>query len=139
MKHVYAYRSALLIFSGLYLASCGTRIQYVGSSSKATQNVEVFVDASSITRPYNIIGKGYPSTSVGIPNVEKVQAKAILKAKQIGADAILFQDYFLTHDGLSVNSYSKTDSVGKGLVTVSNTTATPVISTRLDILFLKYR
>ena len=67
-----------------------------------------------------------------------MQSKAIETAKQKGADAVLFQEYFVTHDGTSIRTVTTTDCVGKGLVTVQLGTVGPIVSSRTDILFLKY-
>ena len=65
-------------------------------------------------------------------------AKDLLeKAKQKGADAILFRDYFI-QEGASVQTITKSDSIGGSSVRVRTTTAAPIETTRLDILFLKY-
>lgn len=120
--------------------ACTSKLNYLGSSYAPSKNVDVFVDASSIKKPYTIIGKGYmeyPYFSKS--RIEKMQTKAVAKAKAKGADAVLFQDYFITQDGSSVHMVTKTDSVGKGLVTVQTGTVGPIVSLRTDILFLKYQ
>lgn len=122
------------------LFSCGTTVNYLGSSSTPTQNVDVFVDASAIKKQYTIIGKGYVEYAVGSPRgkIERMQAKAIGKAKQKGADAILFQDYYITENGADVFRVSSSDSTGKVLGTAKNASVRPVVSSQQDILFLKY-
>jgi len=105
---------------------------YLGSSYTPTKNVDVFVDPSSIKKPYTIIGKTYfePDT---FTNLDRIQQLAIEKAKQKGANAILFQDYLFQDVG-TVRTVSKVDS--SSLVRLR--TSAPVVTTRLDILFLKY-
>ena len=130
------YTLLLILFS-----SCGSRLNYLGSSYSPSRNVDVYVDASSIKRPYTIIGKGYMEYGYGFygkSKIERMQEKAIRKAREKGADAILFNDYYIKEDGASIHSVTKTDSVGKGLVTVQSGSVGPVISSRRDILFLKY-
>lgn len=131
------YYTLLLIL----LYSCGSRLNYLGSSYSPSRTVDVYVDASSIKRPYTIIGKGYMEYGYGFytkSKIEKMQEKAIQKAKEKGADAILFNDYYIQEDGASIHSVTKTDSVGKGLVTVQTGSVGPVVSSKRDILFLKY-
>jgi len=108
---------------------------YLGSSYAPTKNVDVFVDASSIKKSYAIIGKTYVETD-GFTNLDRIQQNAIEKAKGKGANAILFQDY-LFQDGTTVQTVSKRDSSTSSSVRVRTTTI-PVVTTRLDILFLKY-
>ena len=73
------------------LFSCGTRIDYVGKSATPTQKVEVFVDPSAIKKAYTVIGKAYVTYGVGF-RMETLQRQALQKAKEKGADAVLFQD-----------------------------------------------
>ena len=130
------YTLLFIVFS-----SCGSRLNYLGSSYSPSANVDVYVDASAIKRPYTVIGKGYMEYGYGAytkSRIEKMQTKAIEKAKTKGADAILFQDYYVRQEGASIHTVTQADSVGKRLVTVQNGTVSPVISSRTDILFLKY-
>ena len=122
------------------LLSCGTKVNYLGSSATPTQNVDVFVDASAIKKQYTIIGKGYVEYAIGSTRgkIERMQAKAIEKAKQKRADAILFQDYYITENGADVFRVSSTDSSGKVVPTAKNASVRPVVSSQQDILFLKY-
>jgi hypothetical protein len=122
-----------------FLSSCGTKINYLGKTSAATQSVDVYVDAAAIKRPYSIIGKGYVAgISYSKSIVEKIQKKAIQKAKEKGADAILFRDYYIMQDGGAVYSITGSDSTGHGMAGIRNATAAPVVSSQRDILFLKY-
>lgn len=130
------YTILLIVF-----CSCGSHLNYLGSSYAPSKNVDVYVDASAIKHPYTIIGKGYMEYGVGgtVKNrIDKMQTKAIEKAKAKGADAILFQDYYIKENGASVQTVTKADSVGKSLVSVQTGSVSPVVSSRTDILFLKY-
>jgi hypothetical protein len=60
------------------------------------------------------------------------------KAKAKGADAILFQDYFIKENGASIETITKADSVGKSLVSVQTGSISPIVSSGTNILFLKY-
>jgi hypothetical protein len=120
--------------------SCGSHMNYLGSSYAPSKKVDVYVDPSAIKRSYTIIGKGYMEYGYTLTKkrIDKMQVKAIEKAKAKGADAILFQDYYIKEDGASINMVTKTDSVGKGLLSVQTGRVGPVVSSRTDILFLKY-
>jgi hypothetical protein len=123
----------------LIFCSCGARLNYLGSSFTPTKYVDVYVDASAIKRTYTIIGKGYMEYGFHTKSrIEKMQSKAIEKAQSNGADAVLFQDYIIKRDGTNVQTITKTDSIGKGLVTVETGTIGPIISSGTNILFLKY-
>ena len=85
------------------------------------------------------MGKGYMEFSHFTKSkIAKMQTKAVETAKQRGADAVLFQEYFITQDGTSIRSVTTTDSIGKGLITVHAGTVGPIVTSRTDILFLKY-
>jgi hypothetical protein len=135
MNRIY-FSLLLIVFS-----SCGAHLNYLGSTYAPTENVDVYVDPSAIKHPYTIIGKGYMEYGVGPytkSRIEKMQEKAIETAKTKGADAILFQDYYFKENGASIETVTKTDSVGKSLVSVQTGNISPMISSRTDILFLKY-
>lgn len=129
----------IILFAVLLFSSCGTSINYLGNSFDKTSHVDVYVEQGAIKKRYTVIGKGYEQYSIYTRNyIEKLQAKAIEKAKQKGADAILFQDYYLLQPGTAINTTTKTDTLLKGVLTISNTYAGPVISSGRNILFLKY-
>ena len=125
-----------LLLSFLF-CSCITHQQgYLGSSYTPTKNVDVFVDVSTIKKSYTIMGKTFIETDA-FTNLERVQQKAVEKAKQKGADAILFQDY-LFQDGGTIQTVSRPDSNKSSSVRVRTTTTSAIVARRLDILFLKY-
>ena len=134
MFNIYTFLLVSLLF-----ISCGTKLNYLGKTSQPTENVDVYVDAAAIKKPYTIVGKGYmEGHSISKKSIELMQKKAIITAKEKGADAILFQDYYVIENGSGIHSVTKTDSVGSSLVSVSNARVTPVVSSKTDILFLKY-
>jgi hypothetical protein len=121
----------------ILLSSCfAPALDYLGSSYTPTRDVDVYVDASAIKRSYSVMGKSYVDIR-GLITLEKVQQAAVEKAKQKGADAILFRDYFI-QDGASIQTITKSDSIEGASIRVRTTTAAPSETTRLDILFLKY-
>src|SRR5688500_9689625 len=82
-----------LVFS--FITSCGTQVNYLGTSYPETTVVDVFVNQSAVKQPYEVIGKGYVERYVGLaPSVETIQRKAVKKAKLKGANAVVIEDYF---------------------------------------------
>jgi hypothetical protein len=125
----------LLFATVILLTSCSPRINYLGNSFQPTSNVDVYVDEGAISKDYTIMGKGYVRAySYSIP--ESVQRKAITKAKQKGADAVLFKDYFVPV--VSSATRSKKDSSGGISVSVNHTMPASV-SAEMVVLFLKYK
>jgi hypothetical protein len=133
MKLLY---TALFLFS---VSSCATRLHYIGNSFPASQSVDLYVDPSAIAKPYIIVGKGYIKEGIGSPNyIKRIQPLAINKAKQKGADAVLIQDYYAPATA-DLHTVLRTDSVGRGTVTVGNTTVQPAGIQNFTVLFLKYK
>lgn len=136
MKPIYT-----LLFLCIFFTSCAVHINYLGSTSAPTNKVDVYVDPSAIKRPYTIIGKGYPAYfSAGslMYATDKLQKKALEVARKNGADAVLFQDYQVQQNGTSFYSASRTDSVGNGVVTTTNGSVGPTVTTGRNIFFLRY-
>lgn len=127
------YASFLFV---ILLSSCGTRVNYVGQTATASnQSVDVFVDASTIDRSYTIIGKGYIDYTFRL-NYERMQRKAVNIAKEKGADAVLFEDYYVVDKETSLTTSLSTDSTRS--VKAQNS-VNPVLLSRQQILFLKYK
>lgn len=127
------YASLLLATA---LASCGTKINYIGNSYTATETIDVFVDESAIPKNYTIVGKGYVRSYRNKP--ENIQNKAIAKARQKGADGILIKDAYIPVNTIGINTSFRTDSSGKGVLTLGNAVPSPA-SSEFIIWFLKYK
>jgi hypothetical protein len=122
--------------ASILLFSCSTRINYLGSSNAPTQKVDVFVDPSAIRKPYTIMGKGYVNFSVyAKKSIERSQEKALVLAREKGADAILFQDQYFLQQNPTIVSTVRTDS----LKLTTTQPAGQVVASRIDVLFLKYQ
>jgi hypothetical protein len=119
-----------------FLLSCAPKINYLGNSFQPTNKVDVYVDESAISRDYTIVGKGYVRTYVYSVS-ESIQKKAVNKAKQKGADAVLFKDYFVpTSPQVTRN---KKDSSGNLTVSITNPAPALSVTPEIVVLFLKYK
>ena len=124
----------------LTILSCSPKVTYVGSKYAPIDKVDVYVDASAIMKPYIIIAKGYPGVSLtlSVVNKEKILKKAILKAKENGADAVFLRDYYIQTSGTSITTTIATDStIGTGISNISLQPNQGYITN--EILFLKYK
>ena len=131
MTKIYTAIVLIVVFS-----SCSPRISYLGNTFPPTEKVDVFVDESAITREYTIVGKGYVrSVSYAVP--ESLQRKAISKARQKGADAVLFKDYLVPVSQPSTRS--KKDSTGNVTVSIGATVPVQTASPEVVVYFLKYK
>ena len=133
MKKLYSF--LITIFS----ISCGTHVNYLGTSYQPTTTIDVFVDKSSIKKDYEIMGKGFDERALGYPNPETVQKKAVKLARNKGADAVLFEEYFLVNNNAEIQTFSKTDSVARHVSAYSNLSFSPALSSGYKIYFLKYK
>ena len=132
------YKIYTTVIVSCILCSCySAQLHYMGSSFKPTKQVDVYVDPSAITRPYTIMGKGFVSTPLHRAS-ERIQENAVYKAKEKGADAVLFLDLMILNDGSTLSGIATSDSIGKSAVTISRGPVSPVVTTRKEILFLKY-
>ena len=127
-----------LSFVAVAFSACySTQVQYLGGTAQPTKYVDVYVDASAIKKPYTIIGKAYVDNALYVMrDLERIQANVVEKAKEKGADAVLFQELYFLTDGSTSTTTSRTDSTGRTIV--RNSTAGPVLNSKREILFLKY-
>lgn len=116
------------------LASCGTRVGFVGTEHTPTTHVDVYISRPAVTKPYEIIGKGYVD-HMGLGSTsEAIQRKAVAKARKKGADAVVIEDYFLLNNSTSISV--QTDSARS---TVGFGQTNPALSTNFNIFFIKYK
>jgi hypothetical protein len=125
-----------LFFLVLIFSSCTTSIRYIGQSFPETDHVDVFINESSIKRPFDYIGKGFLGY---FKNPVKIQQKSEKLARKKGADAVLILDYYIPDNGTLVNTVFRTDSVNRAAVTTSSTTIQPIGYKEFYIYFLKYQ
>lgn len=129
-----------LYFAVLFiLSSCATRINYIGNTNSPTTHVDIYVTEKAIKKPYEVIGRGFLFRGSFYRKFqETMQRKAIKKAKEIGADAVLFQEYALLVPGNNISSVFRTDTIQHGVITTGNTNISPTITSGFNISFLKY-
>ena len=127
-----------ILISGFLISSCTPSISYIGNSYDRTENVDVFVDESAIGKNYKIVGKGYVSTVfTSVP--ESIQTKAVKKARQKGADAVLIKDYYLPVGLPLANGSIRVDSLGRNVNYVRGQYLPLSSSSQIFVLFLKYQ
>ena len=119
----------------ILLVSCGTQVNYLGTTYPSTKNVDVFVDQASVKKPFDVIGKGYIKRNIGPEiSLETIQRKAVEKAKINGANAVVIEDYYLV---------DKTSSITKQIDSSWNLTHTaninPAVTSGFSILFIRYK
>ena len=124
------------ILSSLFIVSCGTQVNYIGTHYPPTSKVDVFVTQASVRKPFEVIGKGYvQQLPLGSRSVEVIQRKAVEKARLNGADAVIIEDYYVLDNTASITS--KLDSTKLRPTQVSN--INPAVASGFNIIFLKYK
>jgi hypothetical protein len=128
-----------LSVTALIFTSCGPMVSYVGQKMPATEDVQVYVDPSAISRSYTIIGKGYlnfPPTNA-FTSYERMQRSALAQARKNGANAVLIRDWAVYNQQTRASTTISRDTSGR--TTGSETVTGPVIQQQTEILFLRYR
>ena len=127
----------------LLFIACSPKLVYVGSSYQQKDSVAVFVDEAAITKPYMVMGVIQPEyfgTVQGLNYDAVIAEKAIKTAKEKGADAILFSNYYLKNEGASRNRQSTTIYTDGSVQRQSTSTETlPPSATGKQILLIKYK
>jgi len=108
----------------------------LGRKYLATKQIDVYVDANSIEKPFKKIGTGF----IGLVfSAERMQKKAEKKAKAIGADALLIEYYSVVDERTLVSSTQMTidtaTRIPQGVITTQTGSLT---RSGFNISFLKY-
>lgn len=83
----------LLILANLGLAGCVT-VDYVGRSYPPTENVDVYLSAADVKRPYETIGQARAEVDA-MPftdNAKALQDKLVGEARSRGANGVILGD-----------------------------------------------
>ncbi len=84
-------KAVILVLVNFLLISCGPSIYYLGDSFQPSDAVEIFYDAKEIKKEYKIVGR-MTNDKIAHYEPELIKAEMVKKAKQVGADAIIFSD-----------------------------------------------
>ena len=83
---------------GIYLLltiSCSPRINYLGDTYSPTQDVDMYFDEHDIKREYKVIGLiKNEGSELELDGVEEVKKAMLKKAREVGADGILFIGFY---------------------------------------------
>lgn len=121
----------------LLFGACAS-IDYLGKKYPPTTNVDVFLDSKEIAKEYELMGESLVKSTFG-KSSEKMLEKAIEKAKEVGADAILVGELEEVSTGSSTKEntdFNKTDHGNRATTTITTTENTQL---RFKVLFLKYK
>ena len=108
----------------LFITACGSDVDYLGDSYPPTSHVDVYFSEGDIIEDYLVMGHA----TIEGDEAEELQEKLIEKARESGADGIVFEEL---------------DRVETGEVTIDNNAGTEqTITTRVlqvKSIFIKYK
>ena len=114
----------LILSMILFVTACGSDVDYLGDSYPPTSHADVYFSDDDIIEDYLVIGHA----TVEGGEAEELQEKLIEKARESGADGIVFEEF---------------DRVEIGEVTIDNDVGTEqTITTRVlqvKSIFIKYK
>lgn len=121
------------LFAAILLSSCiSRRIDYIGASYPPTEQIDVFVHESAITKNYIIIGRIYVSENFWDFEKENVLKAVIKRGKATGANAVIFREGYTVpfpiNDSLNVKQNRPQISSGHTIMSYYKS----------EILFLRY-
>lgn len=90
----------LYLILWIILTGCGNQIIYYGRSYSPTQNVDIYFREADVKESHEVMGKVTLEMSAR-KSSDKIQQKLLKRAKDKGADAIIFDDISLTTTGSS--------------------------------------
>lgn len=91
----------------LGLSACSLyRETYFGSRLPATDSVQTFYAAKDIKQPYKVIGHMISPISSSEYDQENVKIRLINRAKQVGANALIFSDIVRQAHQKTTDDYS---------------------------------
>ena len=84
-----------LVISFFLIISCSPKINYLGDTYTPTQHVEIYFDENDINKKYKVIGMmKNEADELENDDVEEVKKAMMKKAREVGADAILFIGFY---------------------------------------------
>lgn len=129
----------LLLGAAIGLASCGVYTNYIGKTYPATLSPEVFVDWKDVPCDYETMGH-IEATPRMFKTVEDAQAAIERKARETGADAVVFTGIYDEVSNPTVTATEKTEHDVFGDKTKTYTeTRSANVTHNLTATFIKYK
>lgn len=73
-------------------------VHYFGNEYPATDKIEVFFDINDVEEPFKVIGQFTHENSTLFHGPNQIKTAMIKKAKEKGADGIIFEEVFVGRD-----------------------------------------
>ncbi|UKT65009.1 hypothetical protein [Pedobacter mucosus] len=109
--------------------------KYFGKTYSATQNVDIYMDAADVKKPYTTMGSS--SFDEGFKGLDATQQKVIEMGRQQGADGVIMK---LTEEVIATNSSGTTvvTKKTKNDIITGGSTTTNVKKNKITATFIKY-
>lgn len=133
MKSIAFVPVALFAF---VLTSCSVALNYVGKSYAPTGRPELFFSWNEVSREYETMGY-VDAVPINLGTIEKAQTAIEKKARECGADAIVFENPF--DRALTLTEKIDPDAAGSEKRTVMATGSTARGASSLRATFIKYK
>ena len=119
----------LILSMILFLSACGSDddIDYLGNSYTPTSHVDVYFTEDDIIEDYLVMGRA----TVDGGDAEALQEKLIEKARERGADGIIFEEF----DRVATGEQTIVNDIGD--VEIVNTDTKSVL--QVKAIFVKYK
>ena len=120
-------------------SSCAVETTYIGKAYPVTETLELYFSWDDVPAPYETMGH-ITATPTLFSDLEDAQASIEKKAREKGADAVVFEGIAHT---VSEPTYTTTEHIERNNNGSSTRTATTkrdvAISTRLEATFIKFK
>ncbi len=120
-------------------SSCAVETTYIGKAYPVTDTLELYFSWDDVPGPYETMGH-ITATPTLFSDLEDAQASIEKKAREKGADAVVFEGIAHT---VSEPTYTTTEHIERNNNGSSTRTATTkrdvAISTRLEATFIKFK
>lgn len=130
-------KARLMVGAVLLLTSCSVvALNYVGKTYAPVAQPELFFSWSDVSRPYETMGYA-DAEPMNFGTIEKAQAAIEKKARDCGADAIVFVD--INEPGLTLTEQVSSNAAGEQTRTVTTARNTSLRNSVLKATFIKYK
>ena len=112
----------------LFISACGSDVDvdYLGNAYPPTSNVDVYFSEDDVTEGYLVMGR----VTVDGEDAEALEEKVIEKARESGADGIIFEEF----DRVKTGEQTIVNDIGD--VEIVNTDTKSVL--QVKAIFIKY-
>jgi hypothetical protein len=134
MKKLSSFKSGVVLMLSFLTACSGPA--YLGKTYTPTQNVDIYLDAADVKKPYEIMGTS--EVGQGLSSLNAVQEKVINLGKGKGADGVIMK---LTEEvtGSQKNDYGSIQNGKKNNTYTGGSVTNNIKVKKVQATFIKYQ